>query len=167
MYAWLVKTNKVNTYDVLLCPDSKVVVWAEVITLPTSDCCCQLVSEFSILPTCNFHHCKRCVVRKPSHILWIFQIILFYKIWRISFKKYQLAGVTAKKDISQWWLTEICRIMVWWTLQAHSCQERYEPMDGSSVDALSFCQGVQVVKLLKELGRGLVDGADDGATTLG
>lgn len=63
-------------------------------------------------------------------------------------------------------LTEVRWVVVGGTLEAHGREEGDEAGDGAAVDALPVSQRVQVVELLKELGGGLMDGADDGAATL-
>lgn len=60
-------------------------------------------------------------------------------------------------------LTERRRVVVAGASQPKFAQEGDKLLGGALVDALALSERVQMVEHLKETGRGLVDGADDGS----
>lgn len=64
-------------------------------------------------------------------------------------------------------LTVISRVMVHWTRQVNRTQVRHNVRCGSLVKALAGCQYVDLFELLKQFGRRLVNGANDGASLTG
>ena len=63
--------------------------------------------------------------------------------------------------------TEVCRVVVAWTVQPcrRQCRDQVRPC--ASVNAAAVSQDVELVELLEEPAGGLVDGADDCPAALG
>ena len=63
-------------------------------------------------------------------------------------------------------LTEIGRIVIAGTVHVHLGQEGYNAKSETLIDALALGQQIEPIELLEQSSAGLMDGADDGPSSL-